>query len=343
MLIMMKKVNLCIFLTFCAFTIFLLTAPPKVKAEAVDKQTQDQLQNYMKDHHINGVMLVNGKDGKPVVIQNQETSEKNKLVKANQLFPIASLQKIITGTAIYELKQKKQLDWDTLLSKYYPQIDGSKEITIRELMNHTSGLINNDRPLSPLKGQKEQIAYMLKHLKYDHTHTWDYQDVDYELLAAIISKQTHLSYNAYIQKHFAKPLHLHQIKDFSEVSQKEVPQTMDLTADWHRVTVTTSSDFGAGNLFMSPNDYWKFVYNEVLKDPKMINEYYQQAQQQEVAYFGGVYFDGDIIRANGSIPGYNSCFVADYKTKRMIMLFSNNIDYLKLKAASDDILHNYME
>lgn len=339
----MKKVNLGIFLMLCACMLVLITMQACVKAETVDKQTQKQLQSYMQDHHINGIILANGKDGKPIIIENRETTAKNKVVKANQLFPIASLQKIITGTAIYQLEQKKQLDWDTLLNKYYPQIDGSNEITIRELMNHTSGLINNDRPLSPLKGQKEQIAYMLKHLKYDHTHTWDYQDVDYEILAAIISKQSHLSYNAYIQKHFAKPLCLRQIKDFSEVSQKEVPETMDLTADWHRVTVTTSSDFGAGNLFISPNDYWKFVYNEVLKDPKMINEYYQQAQHQEVAYFGGVYFDGDVIRANGSIPGYNSCFVADYKTKRMIMLFSNNIDYLKLKAASDDILHNYME
>lgn len=87
-------------------------------------------------------------------------------------------------------------------------------------MNHTSGLINNDRPFEPLKGQKAQIAYMLKHLKYDHTHTWDYQDVDYEILAAIISKQTHQSYNTYIRKNFAKPLHLHQIKDFSEVSKR---------------------------------------------------------------------------------------------------------------------------
>lgn len=67
-------------------------------------------------------------------------------------------------------------------------------------MNHTSGLINNDRPFEPLRGQKAQIAYMLKHLKYDYTHTWDYQDVDYEILAAIISKQTHQSYNTYIRK-----------------------------------------------------------------------------------------------------------------------------------------------
>ncbi len=52
-------------------------------------------------------------------------------------------------------------------------------------------------------------------MQNDHLHTWDYQDVDYELLAAIISKESHLSYNDYIQKNFAKPLKLRQIKDYS--------------------------------------------------------------------------------------------------------------------------------
>ena len=194
----------------------------------------------------------------------------------------------------------------------------------------------------PLKGEKQQIAYMLKHLKNDHVHTWDYQDVDYEMLAAIIRKQTHTSYNTYLHQKFAQPLQLRQMKDFSEVAQKEVPQTMDQTVDWRQVTVTTSSDFGAGNLFMSPNDYWKFIYNEVLNNPTMTTEFYQQAAKQEVAYFGGVYFGGDIIRANGSVPGYNCCFIANYKTKKMVMLFTNNIDYLTLKSTSDDLLHNYM-
>ncbi|MCT7722900.1 MAG: serine hydrolase, partial [Lactobacillus crispatus] len=39
---------------------------------------------------------------------------------------------------------------------------------------------------------------------------------------------------------------------------------------------------------------------------------------------------------------YNCCFVANYKTKRMIMLFSNNINYLRLKVAANHILHAYM-
>lgn len=335
----LKKLWIFIFLALGAIVIFLYSSG---RLHLGDKASPRQLKSYMKSHHINGVMLVNDKDGNPIVVQNKVATNKAEEVKANQLFPIASLQKIMTGAAVYQLNQKQQIEWNTPLSKYYPEVPDSKNITMRELMNHTSGLINNARPSSPLKNQKEQINFMLKHMTYDHLHTWDYQDVDYELLAAIISKQTQLTYNNYIKKSFAKPLKISQIKDYSEVSKSEVPQPLGGNVSWQKVTVTTSSDFGAGNLFMSPEDYWKFVDKKVLKDTRMIEEYSRQSQHQEVAYFGGVYFNGNVIRADGSIPGYNSCFVANYKTKKMIMLFSNNIDYLKLKLAAEHIMHDYM-
>src|SRR5699024_12317820 len=106
----MKKVNLYIFLTLCSFAIFLLTTPSKVKAEVVDKQTQHQLQDYMKDHHINGVMLVNGKDGKTIAIENNETTNKDQIVKADRLIPTATLQKLDTGTTDFTLKLKKHIE-----------------------------------------------------------------------------------------------------------------------------------------------------------------------------------------------------------------------------------------
>ncbi|MGN1284609.1 MAG: serine hydrolase domain-containing protein [Candidatus Limosilactobacillus intestinavium] len=327
------------FLALGAIVIFLYSSG---RLHLGDKASPRQLKSYMKSHHINGVMLVNDKDGNPIVVQNKVATNKAEEVKADQLFPIASLQKIMTGAAVYQLNQKQQIEWNTPLSKYYPEVPGSKNITMRELMNHTSGLINNARPSSPLKNQKEQINFMLKHMTYDHLHTWDYQDVDYELLAAIISKETSTSYNSYVKNHLAKPLGLKKIKDYSEVKQKEVPQPMSKNISWRKVTLTTSSDFGAGNLFMSPKDYWKFVYNRVLKNPKMINEFSQMTHNQEVAYFGGVYFNGDVIYGDGSIPGYNCCFAADYKTKKMVMLFSNNMNYLRLKEASDHIRRDCM-
>ena len=336
-----KKVFLYIFLGICALALFSLSQSD-IWIGNVRKDPQKGFKNYMKFNHINGVILVSDKKGRPIVIKNNETSKKDQTVKANQLFPIASLQKIMTGTAVYQLEQENQLNLNIHLAKYYPKVPGSKNITIRELMNHTSGLINNDRPAEPLRDQNQQIAYMLKHITYDHLHTWDYQDVDYELLAAIISRESNMSYNDYIQESFAKPLGLRQVKDFSEVTQQQIPQPIGKNINWHKVTVTTSSDFGAGNLFMSPLDYWKFVYNRVLKDPEMINKYSRQAQHQEVKYFGGVYFKGNIIKAEGSIPGYNCCFVANYKTKRMVMFFSNNINYFNLKRASEYILHDYM-
>lgn len=343
-----KKSTALISLALGIFALFLIFFVTRHSVDVGDKHLQTELKSYLQDHNINGVMLVTGKDGKPIVIKNNETSNKNQIVSADQLFPIASLQKLMTGTAVYQLQQQNQLSWNTLLSKYYPQVSGSNDITVRELMNHTSGLINNARPSTPLKTQEQQINYMLKYMKNDHLHTWDYQDVDYELLAAIISKQSNLTYNNYIQNSFAKPLHLTKIKDFSEVAQSEVPQPMSKNVSWNEVTVTTSSDFGAGNLFMSPKDYWKFVYNRVLKDPKMLDQFSNHAQHQEVAYFGGVYFKRyfffkkNLIRAEGSIPGYNCCFVANYRTKQMIMLFSNNIDYLKLKRTSDYLMYHYM-
>lgn len=248
----------------------------------------------------------------------------------------------MTGSAVYRLKEENKLNWNTPLSKYYPEVPGSKSITMCELLNHTSGLINNARPSKPLKNQDEQTKFMLKHMTYDHLHTWDYQDVDYELLAAIISKENAVSYNDCV-KNSVKSLGLKQIKDYAEVEKDEIPQPMVNNVSWRKVTLTTSSDFGAGNLFMSPKDYWKFVYNDVLKNPKMINEFSHMIHNQEVVYFGGVYFNGDVIYADGSIPGYNCCFVADYKTKRMVMMFSNNINYWRLKETSDYIRRNCME
>lgn len=328
--------------------LFFIFSQIKHSVDISNEASQHQLKKYMQSHHINGVMLVSDKNGKPIIIKNEETSNKREIVNANQLFPIASLQKLMTGEAVYQLQQQNKLSWNTLLSKYYPQVSGSNNITIRELMNHTSGLINNSRPSAPLTNQQQQINFMLKYMKYDHLHTWDYQDVDYELLAAIISKQTKLTYNNYIQKEFAKPLNLKQIKDFSEVSENQVPQPMSQNVSWNEVTTTTSSDFGAGNLFMSPIDYWKFMYGKILNNPQMLTQFSNQAQHQAIAYFGGVYFkhhfifNHNLIRAEGSIPGYNSCFVANYKTKQMIMLFSNNIDYIKLKRASDYLMRHYI-
>ena len=80
---------------------------------------------------------------KDILLRNKLTTNPAQVVAPNALFPIGSLQKLITGVAVYQLVQKGKLKWEMPLSKYYPQIQGSNQITLQQLMAHTSGLQND--------------------------------------------------------------------------------------------------------------------------------------------------------------------------------------------------------
>ena len=64
-------------MALCAFSLLLFVIPGG-KMSPGNRNTAKDLKSYMKSHHINGVMLVTGKDGKPVVIENNETTNKEK-------------------------------------------------------------------------------------------------------------------------------------------------------------------------------------------------------------------------------------------------------------------------
>ena len=76
----------------CSLGVSFAIAQPQAKAAPADRQSQKQLEDYLKAHHINGVMLVNGKVSQPITITHNENANQKQVVKANQLFPIASLQ-----------------------------------------------------------------------------------------------------------------------------------------------------------------------------------------------------------------------------------------------------------
>ena len=60
-------------MALCAFSLLLFVIPTD-KMSPGSRNTPKDLKSYMKCHHINGVMLVSGKDGTPVVVENNETT-----------------------------------------------------------------------------------------------------------------------------------------------------------------------------------------------------------------------------------------------------------------------------
>jgi D-alanyl-D-alanine carboxypeptidase len=149
---------------------------------------------------------------------------------------IASITKLYTATAIMRLQEKGALSLDDLMSKYLPQElihgihvykgkDYSQEITIKELLSHTSGIADyySEKP----KGGKtlfelfmeepariwtvdETIARVRNDLNPNFIPGTDasYSDTNFQLLGKIIEVVTGKTLHAVYEDFFFRPLDL---------------------------------------------------------------------------------------------------------------------------------------
>jgi CubicO group peptidase (beta-lactamase class C family) len=112
------------------------------------------LEQWM-DAHISGIPSSHHFRGNILVEQNGQVLLKKSYGLADESwnvpntgdsrFEIASLTKQFTAVAILQLVEAGRLSVQDPVGKYYPQAPAAwKGITVEELLNHTSGLPNND-------------------------------------------------------------------------------------------------------------------------------------------------------------------------------------------------------
>jgi CubicO group peptidase (beta-lactamase class C family) len=96
------------------------------------------------------------------------------------LFAVASMTKPITATAIMILQDEQKLAVDDLVSKYIPQFKDvrleegrpNREITIRDVLTHTSGLSGDQAVVGSLEETAEELA--TRSLKFEPGTKWEY-------------------------------------------------------------------------------------------------------------------------------------------------------------------------
>jgi CubicO group peptidase (beta-lactamase class C family) len=106
--------------------------------------------NKMKKTDVPGVSIAIIKDHKinQSIHYGYANIEKNKKINDETVFQIASLSKVVTATSIMQLYEKKKLDLDDQINKYLPvkvvhPHFPNEPITVRMLLDHTSGLNDN--------------------------------------------------------------------------------------------------------------------------------------------------------------------------------------------------------
>jgi CubicO group peptidase (beta-lactamase class C family) len=198
-------------------------SPP---AAAVDAYIALQL----RDQHIPGLALAVIRDGQLVKSQGYGLAniELNVPVKPETVFQLGSIGKQFTATAILLLAEVGELSLDDKIAKYFPTAPRSwRNITIRHLLNHTSGLADYTddkyvRPggLIPLHAEltDEEIFRRFTTLPFDFKpgEKWKYSNTGYAILGFLIHKVSGQSYGEFLDARVFKPLGMSATRVISE-------------------------------------------------------------------------------------------------------------------------------
>ncbi|HEY7817985.1 MAG TPA: serine hydrolase domain-containing protein, partial [Vicinamibacteria bacterium] len=129
----------------CAVSLGLALAPPKT--DALPKDLDRFLEDARKEWGVVGIAVAVVKDGQVVYARGagEQKLGSGKAVDANTLFAIGSNTKAFTAAAIGILVDEKKMEWDDPAVDLLPGFQlfdpwVTREITVRDLLSHRSGL-----------------------------------------------------------------------------------------------------------------------------------------------------------------------------------------------------------
>jgi len=127
-------------------------------------------------------------------------------------YEIGSITKQFTAAAILQLQEAGKLDIDDKLSKYLPDAPHASEVTLRQLLSHTSGLPEYlDGPdIESAATKPAEFAQLMarvsgKPLDFIPGTKMAYNNTGYILLGRVIETLSRQSYHDYVRKHLLEP------------------------------------------------------------------------------------------------------------------------------------------
>jgi CubicO group peptidase (beta-lactamase class C family) len=143
-----------------------------------------------------------------------DESSKREL-NAESIFELASVSKQFTAMGILLLEKQGKLKSDDKIAKYIPELGFYGDITIANLLNHTSGLPDY-MELFEEKWDKTKFAINQDIVEMFATHKpellfkpnekFDYSNTGYALLGLIIEKASNMSFEDYLKVNIFDPL-----------------------------------------------------------------------------------------------------------------------------------------
>jgi CubicO group peptidase (beta-lactamase class C family) len=191
-------------------------------------------------------------------------------------FRLASFTKQFTAASIMLLARDGKLSYDDPLTHFFPEFPAyGNSITVRNLLNHTSGFVDYEDLLSKQypKTPEEKIpqihdAGVLKLLeqqtsvKFPAGTKWEYSNSGYAVLAMIVEKVSGKPFGQFLQERIFTPLKMKNTLAY-EKGKNEVPRRAyghtRKDNSWHETDQSsTSAVLGDGGIYSSLDDLAKW-------------------------------------------------------------------------------------
>ncbi len=147
--------------------------------------------------------------------------------KATIAYPIGSISKQFTATAVLLLQQDGKLTLDDPVAKYFPQLTRAGEVTIRNLLTHTSGYQDYapqdytiPRWLKPEDPHKIVEEFAGKPLDFEPGTQWQYSNTNFELAALIVQKASGMPFAQFLRTRVLEPAHLEGVLNLNTDASK---------------------------------------------------------------------------------------------------------------------------
>ena len=180
------------------------------------------VKQQMAANTIPGVSLAVLRKGKIILLKSYGLAnvEHHVPVKPATVFQSGSIGKQFTAAAVMILVQENKLSLEDKISKYFPDVPETwKDITVRHLLTHTSGL--GDYPSEiDLKRDYTEVelfsSFKKAPLDFQPGSSWNYSNAGYVTLGILLRKITGKFYGDFITERIFQPLRMTTARVISE-------------------------------------------------------------------------------------------------------------------------------
>ena len=332
-------------------TIF-MTALLLLSHTAIAGEHAKEMDAFIEQFHgfkqFNGNVLV-AKQGKVIFEKsygyaNFEWDIKN---TAETKFRIGSITKQFTALLILQLAQQNKIQLDAPLATYLPDYrqDIGNKITIRQILNHTSGLSNYTQTKT-FRSEYSRNPYSVDEfikllcsddLLFEPGTQFRYSNSGYFILGAVIENVTQQRYQDVLQENIFKPLNMHNTGYDSHakiINQLASGYSNNLDGYTNADYLDMSIPYAAGSIYSTARDLVKWdqaLYTNKLINKELKKQMYTVSEQRNYALGWEVnQLDADKygkpltqVQHGGGIEGFNA-FISRIIEDQLLVIILNN-------------------